>query len=67
MGTALNLYMYMMFVPHRKHTYRFPGSVTEIALLSLYVANVHISQDADVDDVRTSQETPVSPYGLVPG
>jgi hypothetical protein len=36
----------MMFVPHRKHTYGLPRSVTGIVLLSAYVNNVHTSQEA---------------------
>jgi hypothetical protein len=32
-GIALLLYMQMMFVPQRKHTYEPPRSITEIALL----------------------------------
>jgi hypothetical protein len=38
-------YLYVdMFVPHRKHTYRPPRPITEIALL-LYVDNVCTSQE----------------------
>jgi hypothetical protein len=45
-ATALHLYMLMMFIPHRKHTYTPQPPVTGITLLSSHV-----------DDVRTSQET----------
>jgi hypothetical protein len=30
-GIALHFYMYMMFVPHRKHTYKSPPPVMRIS------------------------------------
>jgi hypothetical protein len=32
-GVALSFYMYMLFVPHRKHSFEPPRPVTGIALL----------------------------------
>jgi hypothetical protein len=73
-GTNSLFYIYMMFVPHRRHTYgpprRYrdsfikhrkhtygpPRSVTEIALLFIYI-----------DDVRTSQGTPMGLHGQLRG
>jgi hypothetical protein len=40
-GIALHLYIQMMFVPHRKHTYRPQRSVTGIALL-LYIHRMFV-------------------------
>jgi hypothetical protein len=36
----------MMFMSHRKHAYKPPWPVTGIALLFLYVDDVHTSQEA---------------------
>jgi hypothetical protein len=38
--------MYMMFVPHKKHTYGPPRPIMGILLLFLYVDDVRASQEA---------------------
>jgi hypothetical protein len=74
-GLLYFLYMQMMFVPRRKHTYGPLQPVTGIALLSLYAHNVPTSQETHlwistacygdtfsclcIDNVRTSQEAHV--------
>jgi hypothetical protein len=71
MGIAFYLYMWMVFIPHEKHTYGLPRPVRGWLYL-LYVDGVHTSQETPtgphacygdgltfvyVDGVRTSQET----------
>jgi hypothetical protein len=70
----------MMFIPHRKHTYGPPQPVMKIVLL-FYVVDDRTSQELHlwasttcywdgftilyVDDIRNSQETPVSLHDLL--
>jgi hypothetical protein len=55
MGIALLFYMQTMFVPHRKHLWASTACYGHSFTL-LYV-----------DDVRTSQETPMGLHGLLWG
>jgi hypothetical protein len=68
----------MMFVPHRKHTYRPPRPVTEIFLLSICRLCSYLRGNTSTElhgllreylyvDVRTSQETPIDIHDLLRG
>jgi hypothetical protein len=71
MGMALLSYMYLMFVPHRKHTYNPPRTVTGTALhfICTWCSYLTVNSPRDLHgvlrgqlhflytDVRTSQET----------
>jgi hypothetical protein len=78
-GRALFSYMYIMFVPHRKHISPWPVTVMALLIYMLMMFLPHWKHKPPrpftgiallflyVDAVRTSQETPVDLHGLLQG